>query len=224
MSQSRSGEITIEREGNRFTGFLAQSDASSPKVLVYHAWWGLTPFFTDLTRRLASAGFTAFAPDLYDGKTAGTIEEAETMMQHRDRGRHEVIATSAVKWMQDQPSSYSGLGVIGFSMGGSWALDLSSMFPDAVRAVVLFYASGETDYSKVRARFQGHFAGQDEWTPRAEVEPMEAGLRSNGVQYEFFSYPDAQHWFFEANRPEYRERDANLAWERTVDFLRAELK
>ena len=224
MDQFKSEEITVETEGGRFTGFLARPDSSAPKVLVYHAWWGLTPFFKDLSRRLANAGFAVFAPDLYDAKTAGTIQEAETMLEHRDLERHNFIAVSAIQWMLEQPSSYPGLGLIGFSMGGSWSLALSSRFPEAIKAVVLFYGSGEADYSKILARFQWHFGGQDEWTPQSDIEYMEAGMRPNGVRYEFFTYPEAQHWFLETNRPEYRAQDAQLAWERTVKFLSEELK
>jgi carboxymethylenebutenolidase len=98
------------------------------------------------------------------------------------------------------------------------------MFPEAIKAVVLFYGSGETDFSKVRARFQGHFGGQDEWTPQPEIQFMEEAFRSNDVPYQFFTYPDARHWFIETDRPEYREQDAALAWERTVKFLRDELE
>ena len=50
-------------------------------VLVLHAWWGLTPFFTGLCDRLAEAGFVALAPDLFDGRTAATPAEAEALVQ-----------------------------------------------------------------------------------------------------------------------------------------------
>jgi carboxymethylenebutenolidase len=49
---------------------LATPDtAGGPRVVVLHAWWGLTEPFRQVCDRLASAGFVAFAPDLYRGKT-----------------------------------------------------------------------------------------------------------------------------------------------------------
>ena len=60
------------------TGYLALPDQEhGPGVLVLHAWWGLNPFFKELCDRLARAGFVAFAPDLYQGRTAATIDETE---------------------------------------------------------------------------------------------------------------------------------------------------
>lgn len=223
MDLVRAEKITIDVEGGKFTGFIAQPGTSAPKVLVYHAWWGLNSFFQDLAVRLANEGFTVLAPDLYDGKTGDTIQEAQEMLAHRDVERHTFIAESAVRWMQEQPSDYPGLGLVGFSMGGSWALELASRFPETIKAVVLYYGSGDTDYSKIRARILGHFGGLDAWTPQSDIEYMENAMRPHGTQYQFLTYPDAEHWFVETNRPEYREEDAALGWERTVKFLREEL-
>jgi len=223
MDLIRSEKIIIDTAGGKFSGFLAQPDLTAPKVLVYHAWWGLNPFFQEWAAQLAAEGFQVFAPDLYDGKTAGTIQEAQAMLEKRDVERHTFIATSAVRWVQEQPSDYPNLGLVGFSMGGDWALDLAGRFPEAVRAVVLYYGSGEANYANVRAVFLGHFGGLDAWTPESDVEYMDTGTNADGIEHEFFTYPDAEHWFVETDRPEYREEDAALAWGRTVKFLRERL-
>lgn len=223
MERVRSEEITIAVAGDKFTGYFARSDPAAPKVLLYHAWWGLTPFFQNLAAQLAHEGFTVFAPDLYDGQTTDTIQGAEEMLQKRDLKRHAFIAASAVEWMLAQPANHRGLGLVGFSMGGGWALDLAGRYPEAVKAVVLYYASGDGDYEKMRARFLGHFAGHDDWTPESEVAYVEKEMRAHGIQHEFLTYPQAEHWFVETNRPEYREEDAVLAWTRTVKFLRESL-
>lgn len=53
---------------------------------------------------------------------------------------------------------------------------------------------------------------------------MEKDLRTAGREVEFHYYPDAGHWFFEADRPDaYNAADATLAWKRTVEFLRTHL-
>src|SRR5574340_38671 len=50
MELIRSEKITVDAAGGKFSGFLAQPSTSAPKVLVYHAWWGLTPFFQEWAR------------------------------------------------------------------------------------------------------------------------------------------------------------------------------
>lgn len=223
MNLIRSETRTINVEGGKFSAYLAQPSLRAPKVLVYHAWWGLTPFFQEWAARLAGEGFQVLAPDLYDGKTVSTIPDAEGMEAYRVSGRPAFIAPAALRWMLEQPSDYPGLGLVGFSMGGEWSLDLAGRFPDAIKAVVLYYGSGDTDFAKLRASFQGHFGGLDEWVPESNVEYLEKGMNAHGVEHQFFKYPDAEHWFVETNRPEYRAEDTALAWQRTVKFLHEKL-
>ena len=61
-------------------GFLAvPPTGSGPGVLVLHAWWGLNETIKAFCTRLAAAGFVALAPDLYHGKIADTISDAEAL-------------------------------------------------------------------------------------------------------------------------------------------------
>lgn len=223
MDLIRSEIRTINVEGGKFSAFLAQPSLQAPRVLVYHAWWGLTPFFQEWAARMAGEGFQVLAPDLYDGKTVSTIPDAEALEDYRLSGRPVFIASAAVQWMLEQPSDTPGLGLVGFSMGGEWSLDLAGRFPEVIKAVVLYYGSGEADYAKVRASFLGHFGGLDEWVPESNIAYMEKGMNEHRVEHQFFTYPDAEHWFVETNRPEYREEDTALAWQRTVKFLREKL-
>ena len=66
-----------------------------------------------------------------------------------------------------------------------------------------------------------HFAETDEWEPMEGVREMEAAMVAAGRDVTLHTYPEAGHWFFESNRPEsYLPSAAQLAWERTVEFLR----
>lgn len=209
------------------TGYLAIPAAGAgPGVLVLHAWWGLTDFFTGLCDRLAAAGFVALAPDLYgDGRTAATIEEAERLLAARDFERTTATVLGAVEHLRQHPAARDkALGVVGFSMGASWALSLSSLKPDDVAAVVTFYGGGEADFAAARAAYLGHYAERDDWEPLEGVAQLEATMRAAGREVTFHRYPSAGHWFFEADRPDaYDAEAARLAWERTVAFLRRRL-
>src|SRR5688572_25820619 len=137
--------FTFETQQGEGHGYLAVPTAGSgPGVLVLHAWWGLTPFFTGLCDRLAKEGFVALAPDLHNGQTAATVAEAEALMQQRDSERTEAIAAAAVDQLRGHPAvTGQAIGTIGFSMGAAWAVALASIRPDAVAAVVDFYGTAE---------------------------------------------------------------------------------
>ena len=114
-----------------------------------------------------------------------------------------------------------GLAVIGFSMGVYYGLALASAMPDHVSKVVIFYGTGDADFSAARAAYLGHFAGDDDFEPRAYVDGMEEAMRNAGRSVTFHHYPGIGHWFFESDRADaYNEAAAALAWQRTLAFLK----
>jgi carboxymethylenebutenolidase len=193
---------------------------TGPGVLVLHAWWGLTPFFRGLCDRLAAAGFVAVAPDLYGGPTAATVEEAEALLNATPGEAVQVAALDGLAALQAHPAVTPGpVGVVGFSMGAAWALLLSTLRPESIAAVVVFYGAWVADFQASRAAYLGHFAPGDPWEPDEGVAELEQALRAAGREVAFHRYSGAQHWFFESNRPEYDAAAAELAWERTLAFL-----
>ncbi|CAG0947212.1 hypothetical protein ANRL1_03815 [Anaerolineae bacterium] len=204
-------------------GFLAIPTAGTgPGVLVLHAWWGLNDTIKALCNRLAEAGFVAFAPDLYHGKVAATIAEAEVLSKALDanflQARAEVV--EATRFLNERAGSADrGLAAIGFSLGASYALDISNTAPESIRAVVVFYGTWVEDLSHSHAAYLGHFAEHDPFEERASVDRLEEYLRRIGRPATFYHYPGTEHWFFEPDRPEYNQAAANLALERTLTFL-----
>ncbi len=109
--------------------------------------------------------------------------------------------------------------MIGFSMGGYWAL----LLEDHVKAIVTFYGLGDPNSVTAQAAFMGHFAEHDEFESVDAVHQMEDHIRSLGKEVSFTIYPGTRHWFFEENRPEYDANAAKQAWDATVQFLHQHL-
>jgi carboxymethylenebutenolidase len=217
--------LTFKAGDRTGTGYLAIPERGyGPGVLVLHAWWGLKPFFTEVCDRLASAGFVALAPDLYQGRTAATIEEAEALLQQRDFELMQATAAGALAELRSRSATRGdAVGAIGFSMGAAWAVELASLAPPDIAAAVLFYGAGGADFGAARAAYLGHFAEEDEWEPLDGVQQMEADMRAAGRDVTIHIYPGVKHWFVEADRPEYNPEAAELAWRRTLDFLNQHL-
>ena len=209
-------------------GYLAVPSAGKgDPVLLLHAWWGLNDTMKTYCTRLAESGFVAFAPDLYHGKLAVTIPEAEALGEALDASHLQAKAeiADAAKFLDQRAGkSERGLAVIGFSLGAYYALDLSITDPKRVRSVVVFYGTGPGDFSSSRADYQGHFAEKDPYESQANVDELEASIRQAGRPVRFYRYPGTGHWFCEPDRWEaYNQTGANLAWERTLAFLNRKL-
>lgn len=204
-------------------GYLAIPPTGNNRaVLVLHAWWGLNDTVKTFCTRLAESGFVAFAPDLYHGKTADNIADAETLSNVLDPEQAMADLGDATIFLNNLTGTLKGgIDVIGFSLGAYFALELSVTAPEHIRSVVIFYGTRPGDYSKAKAAYLGHFAETDVFEPQSNVDETETALERAGRPVMFYRYPGTGHWFFESDRSEaYNPAAANLAWERTLAFLR----
>jgi carboxymethylenebutenolidase len=212
---------TVQANGKTVDAYLATPEnGSGPGVLVLHAWWGLTDSFKSVSDRLAQAGFVALAPDLYHGKTTASVEEAETLATKLDGEQASQDIAVAIDYLLHQSDRRGDtLGVVGFSLGASFALTLQP----PVTAIVSFYGTGTPEEVSTQAKIQCHFADQDDFEPTEWVQQFEQQVRARASEVSFYSYPQTHHWFFEPNRPEYNAEAADLAWQRTIAFLHQQL-
>ena len=214
-------EIKLDVNGKSVNGYLASPSNGGPGVLVLHAWWGLKPFFKQVCDQLAEHGYTALAPDLYQGDIAKTIDEAKAL-----HGKYEnELMGDIVKAAKDHLAALrpgKPIGVIGFSMGAAWAVVTAANEPD-VAATVLFYGAYSPDFSKAKSKILGHFSDNDEWEPMEGAQTMEQDMKNAGLDVTLHIYPGVAHWFMESDRPEYDTAAASLAWDRTFEFLKKNL-
>ena len=194
-------------------------------VVVLHPWWGLNDDVTEFADRLAAEGFAAVAPDLYDGKgVATTIEEAETLQQGLNEDAADALALAAVDALGETIGDPSArLATVGFSMGGAWALWLPSLRPEVSATVVYYGSMLGPSLTRARGPVLGHFAEADDYEPEENLAEFERTLRIAGRDVELHRYPGTRHWFAEPSRDAYDAAAADLAFERTVGFLRRHL-
>lgn len=214
-------------EGMR--GYLVRPAAAElplPGVLVIHENRGLNPYIEDVTRRLALAGYLAFAPDALAplGGYPGNDDEGRAMQAERDRDEMTEDFVAAGEWLAAHPNCNGRLGVVGFCFGGAMANTLAVRLPELVAAAVPFYG-GQPDAAevpKIRAAIQLHFAEND---PRVNAgwPAYEEALKAANVRHEAHFYPETNHGFHNDSTPRYDEAAAKLAWERTIGFFREHL-
>jgi carboxymethylenebutenolidase len=213
------------KDGKAQLGYLnASAGSGKPVLVVIQEWWGLNDHIRSVADRYAREGFVVFAPDLYDGKTTKNGDEAATLMSQGDPQKWLAQLHAAIEALAARDPS-SKIGVTGFCMGGGLAL-AAAAHNLSVRACVPFYGIPQAqlaDVSQIKASVLGHYAKHDNHVSPERVQVLAAALKRGSVRAELHEY-DAQHAFFNDTRPEvYSPENAQLAWERTLRFLRTEL-
>ncbi len=186
-----------------------------PPVLLLHAWWGLNQPIKDLADRLASDGFTVLAPDLFDGTVLTTIEDADTHGQEMDNDYERIlglVATGLDELLAHPDARGDRAAIVALSFGAWYGSQVAATRPD-VSALVSIYS--DILEAPAGTSYLGHFAEDDEFVDSSQV----AGKGRADAHL----YPGTKHWFMESDRPEYEAEAAELAYARTVEFLRQQL-
>lgn len=198
-------------------------EGTGPGVLLLHANFGLTECMRTMCDDLAAEGFVVVAPDMFEGRTARTVQESIALRAHRgSEDRWRVIAKGLDRLQRRAGSP--NIGVVGFSMGGHWGLWLAQQALLPVTGTVVFYAVRGGDYRASRSAFQLHLASDDEYVDRSGVARLRRKLEAAGRPYELHMYGGTAHWFCEADHPDtFVAGAAELAWKRTIGFLHSTL-
>ena len=198
------------------------ADASTPGVVVLHAWWGLNDDVIAYADRRAEAGFAVVAPDMFDGQIATERDDAKRLSSAGDE-HADAIAFAAVDALAMRLGPDAPLAVLGFSFGAAYALWAPSE-RDRLCATVVYYGTYTGEFlARATAPLLGHFAEDDEFEPEAGVRELEEAFRAAGREVTLHVYPGTGHWFAEPSRDAYRPEAADLAFARTIAFLRESL-
>jgi carboxymethylenebutenolidase len=210
--------LTVEHETHR--GLMRIPEGAGAGVVVLHAWWGLNEDVRAYADRLADAGYAILAPDMFRGQVATTREDAERLSSEGDEGGADKIALAAVDSLGDRLGPAAPLAVLGFSFGAGYAISVPSERDRVAGSVVYYGAWSGAFVERSKAPLLGHFAEGDEFTSDEEIAEMEAAYRAAGREITVHRYPGTGHWFAEPSRTDaYRPEAADLAFERTLEFL-----
>lgn len=195
-------------------------------ILVVHENRGLNPYIEDVARRAALAGFVSLAPDALSplGGYPGNDDEGRAMQSKRDPKQMEEDFIAAHEYLKNHKDCNGKVGVVGFCYGGGIANMLAVRVPD-LAAAVPFYGSqpAAADVPKIKAPLMIHNASLDTRI-MAGAPAYEAALKENGKKYQAFVYEGANHGFHNDTTPRYDKAAAELAWTRTIDFFKQNLK
>jgi carboxymethylenebutenolidase len=160
---------------------------------------------------------------MFGGQVADTIEGAERLASAGDDGNADAVALAAIDALAERLGPDAPIAVLGFSFGAAYAVWATAK-RDALRAAVVYYGSlSGPSLSNGTSPVLGHFAETDPYETDEGIAEFEYALRAAGRDVTIHRYPGTGHWFAEPSRDAYRPEQAELAYQRTVTFLRERL-
>ena len=213
-------------EGRGYLVVPAALTAKGPAVLVVHENRGLNPYVMDVARRLAKAGFVAFASDALhpSGGYPGNDDDGRAMQAKLDRAKIEHDFIAAAKFLDKHARCNGKVGAVGFCFGGYIVNLLAAAIPETLDAGVAFY--GTPAAKELRKNIKGPLMIQlAELDQRVNEswEEYERDLKAAGANYVMHMYPQANHGFHNDSTGRYDKEKAELAWQRTIEFFQKHL-
>lgn len=196
-----------------------------PGVVVIHENRGLNPYIEDVARRLAVAGFIAFAPDALTplGGYPGNDDDGRVLQRQRDGDEMTEDFAAAVDFLRRHPDCSGSVGAVGFCFGGEMVLRLAVRLPELSAGVAFYGRHPSADgVQTIRAPLMLHHAGLDERV-NAGWPDFEKALVAADRDYVNFLYEDVNHGFHNDTTPRFDEEAAELAWRRTVEHFQEHL-
>lgn len=222
-------DMTYPGAGGEMKGYLAMpKDAPGklPAVIVIHENRGLNPHIRDVARRMALEGFVALAPDFLSpaGGTPDNEDKAREMFSGLDMGATVANGEATRAFLAAHDKVNGKVGAIGFCWGGGMVNRMAIASPELGAGVAYYGAQPPAeDVPKIRAPLMLHYAGLDERI-NAGIEAYKAALEKNGKTFEIFVYDGVNHAFNnDTSAARYDKAAAELAWLRTVEFLKKNL-
>ena len=213
-------------EGRGYLVAPSGLSGKAPVVLVIHENRGLNPYIKDVARRLAKAGFVALAPDALHpvGGYPGNDDEGRSLQRSLDRVKIEQDFIAAAKYLKSHDSSNGKLGAVGFCFGGYVVNMLAAVIPDTLNAGVPFYGTPAAKELRknIKAPLLIQLAELDRRVNSSWPE-YEADLKANGSDYTMHMYANANHGFHNDSTGRYDPENAELAWNRTLEFFKKHL-
>ncbi len=230
-SRLKSEYINYEspKGGGNIRGLLSKPAGKNtrlPGIIVVHENRGLNPHIEDVGRRAALEGFISLAPDALTplGGYPGNDDDGRELQSQRDRNEMLEDFIAAHQYLKKHPECDGNVGVVGFCFGG-WISNMMAVRIGDLSAAVPFYGGqpATEDVPKINAPLLLHYAGLDSRVNEG-WPAYEKALKEHNKDYTVYIYPGVNHGFHNDTTPRYDPAAAKLAWQRTIEFFKEELK
>ncbi len=236
--------VQVQNDDLAIDAYLAMPEGSEtyPGVIVIQEIFGVNEHIRDITRRLASEGYVAIAPAIYQRQAPGF--EVGYSEEDVKQGREYKVQTQAEELIGDIQAcinylyslpivKQSGVGTIGFCFGGHVVYLAATL--DRVAATASFYGaqiatwcpgSDQPTISRTKditGTIYTFFGTEDPLIPNQQTEQIEESLKQHNIDHQVFRYEGATHGFMCNRRDSYSPDVAKDAWKKVLDLFSQKL-
>lgn len=218
------------------TRYRAPSGKGAPGIVLIHDVYGHTPFYREMGKRLAAAGFTTVLPDLFHRQGPIPDRDREAAMARRARFSAPIALldlAAAARYLREQEEA-PRVGALGFCMGGTLVLLLAAREP--LDAGVVYYGfpfnRNRTDLApfqpldevtQLNTPLLGFWGDQDAGVGMENVRRFDEALTRHGKPHEIIIYPGLPHGFLTFDPDAQFGRESRDSWDRTIRFFHERL-
>jgi carboxymethylenebutenolidase len=222
--------VTISTpSGKRVSAILAlPSNIPAPAVVIIHGALGRDSWFIDLAKRFADQGFVGVAIDLFDGNVTTDFNQADMLVAKAESDLDRTVQTIVawLDWLRSDNRMTGKVGLFGFSFGARMAIHAALAAPVDASVLCVGTDRGRYDVAKLthfNGPVIGHYATKDQYLSAGSVKLFVHRMKEADKPMQVHWY-EADHTFMVPTAPDYSKTDAELAWQRTVDFLNSTLR
>ncbi|MFE2448905.1 dienelactone hydrolase family protein [Stenotrophomonas sp. NPDC087984] len=247
MTAVRGTAVDIPTRDGIADAYLVHPDDTDrhPAVLLYMDAFGLRPHLRGMADRLAAAGYTVLAPNVFYRHGRAPVVELPDFIDFAARPEifQNIIpiaqeltperamsdAGTYLEWLASCPQATDGpVGITGYCLGAGLALRTAGSYPDRVAAVAGFHGgnlatdapdSPHTVAGQVTAELYFGHADQDHSLPPEQMERLDKALTEAGVRHRAEVYTGAQHGYTQADTVSYNAEAAERHWEALLELF-----
>lgn len=219
-------DVTYAGSKGEMKGYLVRPKDAAGKlggVIIIHENRGLNSHIRDVARRVALEGFIALAPDFLSplGGTPADEDKARDMFTNLDPGLTAANAEASLTYLAKLDGANGKVGAVGFCWGGGLVNRFATVSPELKAGVAYYGAQPQaSDVPNIKAALMLHYAGLDDRI-NAGIDAYRKELQAGGKTFEIFVYDGVNHAFNnDTSAARYDKKAADLAWSRTIDFLK----
>ena len=241
--------IGIHQQAGTVRAYMAapqKREHFSGAVIIVHELWGLGEHIRTVADRFANQGYFALAPDLYSGKGdehSPSDQLQRDLFSSDSRIRYEaqpklraLIAPtqtpqftslaisrleSCFEYIYNQPLVHQKVSVVGYGLGGNYAISLAIREP-RLRCAVAYYGQAKypsAELQHIKCPILGFYGSRDK-SLALQLNHISENMQKAGVDFHPVLYENAGHAFFNDTNPySYNEDAASDSWTRTQNFL-----
>ncbi|AXE76545.1 dienelactone hydrolase family protein [Streptomyces atratus] len=247
MTAVRGTSVDIPTQDGAADAYLTHPDDGSPHpgVLLYMDAFGLRPHLKKMADRLAEAGYTVLAPNVFYRHGRAPVVELPDLIdpvrrpeifEHLGPVMQSLTPDLAMRdadaylaWLTDCPLTTDGpVGITGYCMGAGLALRTAGAYPERVAAVAGFHGGRlATDAAdsphlvadRITAELYFGHADQDPSLPSEQINRLGEALTAAGVRHRSEVYTGAHHGFTQADTAAYDSTADERHWKALTALL-----